>query len=397
MAVTDIVIRGEFEFRTYPFWEIRNESSKPLALRQRSGGRAPVVCVKNPQRSDYRVKVWLDGEPTLPAILVDLNGKHFTLTGRGGGFYAGSVNGLDLSRALNGPPVDDEFEDENYEPGEYLDACIETVFTAPDSVYGRSHGDVSSFPSWMRARDITITPVVTTGGWHSIILDAPGMDPYRDETTIPAVRVNGVWCLAQPCVDEHDANGYMSWGGRWQLLCPPDDLSVVRGYGQEGELIELVDEPVPPRSVYALRSLHMLVGIPRREYFDWRRNIKQLNQSVVGMASLQGQIDVYQRESQYSSDCVSSHERSIRYWEMRHASGRDSSSDLAKIAEKLEALREKKKGFESRVAAANGRVKGLRTRLVENDAQYDTALAVCMAYEEAYADAIAQLFPDIGA
>jgi len=376
-----LTLTGVFEAENYPFWAMRRVISSMLPLAERGGRRASVVAVKNQPTHDYRLKIWLESGAHVGPLNVELNGQEFELEDRGRGFFQGAVNARDLTRALDGPPPCEEFEDENFEPDIYLDACVETTFQ-PQPNGWMWRGDVSGFPSWMRARSIEVTPPTTTGGWHYIKLDALGVDPYGDATTIPAMRVNGIWCLAHPLVDEWDSQNRGSWGGRWSLTCAPDDLALIRQYDHT---TALEDEPVPPRSVWALWSLHQMVGLPRAEYDEWKRDVKNWTRAVSGLSMLQGQVDEVSRRKRESESAIAAHNRIAKVLKAR-----SDERSWAKAREEEQKAREHD-GLKRR---AKDRLVGMRVKLNELYKLHDEALMGCTTREAKYESAIAQMFPD---
>jgi len=381
----DLVLTCEFEAQKYPFWTARRVITTSLPLAARGGHRSSVVAVRNLREHDYRLKIWLAGGVHQGDLFVELNGYEFGLEDKGRGFFTSDVPAEDLRNVLFDVPADDENEDVYFEPGPYLDACVETVFSSQDQ--SRMWvGDVSGFPAWMRARSIEMTPPDTGGGWHQIKLDAPGINPYRDDTTIPAIRVNGVWCLAMPLVDEWDEQNRGSWGGRWMLTCAPDDLEVIRQGLQELDTID--DEPIPPRSVWAAWSVGEMVGLSRAEHDSWKRDIKDLRRAIYGMSSLKGQMDFVSSKNREAKSAMVVHERNANMF-----ASRSDAKSQARSEEERQKFNARNKVRERESA----RLSEMRVRYAELNALHDAALEGCLAREMKYATAIAQLFPDVRA
>jgi len=385
-------ITADFRRHKYPFWGADSPASKDVAFADRDS-RAPLVAVHNPTRSDFRLKIWLDQPMDRPADF-RVNGELFeSLKHRGGGFYTGPVNGLSLYRAIKGPPPDTgPDEDELGLPGEYLDACVETIFDEDRrNPWGSWQGDVSGFPGWMHAKSIAITPPITGGNWHAITLKTDVMDDAVEKMQV--VRINGVWCIGTPVIDEFDANGQGRFAGTFMYLCDPDDMEEIRSYGDGLTAPKLDNEPIPPRVRYAIFRIRRLVNLPYFDDADWQADLKQLWNGLVGMCAGQGQLDVHLGRMHRYARRAQHYERLVeRAWNKAGV-------DLPMRVWANNQGGDYRKWFDSAEQMNNAKKEAITTaeRYMESVArakrQYEDALARCEEREAQYTDVIPHLYP----
>lgn len=389
MPLTDphFTLTATFRRASFPFWE--GVSADAPFLAERGRGRKSIVAVYNRGTGDIRLKLWITDTLLSLAIgedlRVSLNGEIVELADQENGFFQGRIPAAEMRRILDGPPLDLSAADENYEPGPYRDACVETVFAPGSRVYHAWQADVSEFPRWLRAKSISITPTHPGGGpWGATLRTDI---PEHRAADVQMLRVNGVWGQATPVIDHYDASGQGEFRGTFQVSFDPDMIEEIRQYGH-GELAAppLDDAPIPPRSQAALARLREIAHIPPVDYLTWRRDIRALRTSLIGLVYGAGQADVHNRILRTYAGQLRYAERGIA----RAEAAANPPTDPADIAE----AREKATYWRAKLSGQQQRVADLETKLDKSREAYDAALARCETREAAYADAIPAMYPD---
>lgn len=381
-----VTVECRFELARYPFWVARGpvKSSRPLA--DRGPDKAPVVAVRNPQKPDYRIKIWWQN-PAAETAVLQLNGQTVHLQDRGAGLQQGHVDGTVLQRILDFDPDAPDLVD--LPPDSlYLDGCIETRFDPGHTDrHGRWLGDTRDFPEWMGADCIAVQPPQTGGQWHDIALRAAGL---RGGRRLPLLRVNGVWCWVYPIGNRPD----------WHtLLCDPQDLDLVRGYGAEGGAAEMENAPVPPRTRQQIRLLHLAVHLSRTEYFAWTADVQRLQECVMGMAGAQGQVDVNQGIARNCIAQATHAEKLIQArYRRRPAARRAQQYEQWYVGSddpRVEAWRTTMHARREDARAVNARIERMQNHIATARRVYADALTRCEDREHQYADPIAEMYADV--
>lgn len=380
-------ITAVFERHSYPFWGSPSPMSQDVTFAVRPRGQS-LVAVYNPSRGDYRIKVWLENAGDGVKWL-DINGEEVSgFEHIRDNFFQARVSRGALSRVLEGPPVDRE---EELPPvGEYRDVCVETVFTEDRRrAWGSWQGDVSGFPGWLHAQSIAITPPVSGGNWHAITLKTGLPSAHVDKALV--LRINGVWCIGTPVIDQFDANGQGRFAGTFMYLCDPDEMEEIRSYGDGMTAPPMANEPAPPRVRNAIWELRRLVNLPYATDAAWQADCKQLWNGLVGMCSNQGQLDVC--ESQMHR--YARRERHYRgLVERRWAKVPDNPTRPSFVewvrAEggKTQEWHESAKLMADTMLSYQQRVYSLQTAVEKASLMYQEALARCEEREAEYADVI---------
>ena len=293
------------------------------------------------------------------------------------------------------PVAAKQVADEAVEEIEFIDACVETVFTPDErSVHLDWNGDVSDFPSYMDAHSITITPPRTGGGHHYVSLHAPGIKYER----VPFVRLNNVWGW---CVPLHGKPGHHT------INFDPEDMHEIRAFGEDMDLtdLELPNEPIPPRhqeGVYKL-SIHLrrqgLGGIPIVKYRAWVADCKIIGRALIGMTSAQGQADFHNSKAENARSEADRFNQLIRSrYTRRPLAYRD--YNLVQWTEEVGDHDPKISGwlynYEQNMKAAEAAEDNADRYSEKVDAlrnKYDAALSRCKEREEEYAEHIRVLYP----
>ena len=385
-----IRIRTKIDLKKYPFYEgVGVPVVEGATLAKRSGGKPSIVFVSNPQYSDYRPKLWFV-ETDLSGMF-DINGEYYTLAHLGNGFYTGKVDGAKLHNTIKWKPSEDEdSDDESYNPGPYLDGCIETQFApirADRPWDGMWRGSVENFPDWMQAESIEASPPNTGGQGPYIILNAPGLKKYNIHT----LRVNGQWLG-------------VSGKGPYYLHGTPDEVDAARDYGQDLDIehLELENEPIRPRTHYWVRQLSRSLprGLPENVYWEWTGAVRKLWGVQFGISTQIGQA------------------RHARYWEQHHLKRKAqlerciSTRFNKRTAAFADYSREqwvnevqdkyvKKWAYEigqlnQGIEKCRQRAEPMEAKAEQLEEQYADLLETITGYEERYEDAIRYLFPDRG-
>ena len=350
-----------------------------------------------------RLKAWgtnLDGVP------YNINGEIVYFDEQSGELFTAYLTSAQVRTIISNQPGSDDEPDppssRNFapDPDGFLDVCIETTFDEDSRAsYYRWTGNVANFPEWMGdVNSISVTPPQTGGGWHDVRLDAPDADLVNKG--VVSLRLNGVWMYVMPIADVTDENNHIRFGGRYSLICDPEDLEEVRSYGQGlASVVELDDEPMAPRSRAMVRKVHHAVagGISDSVYWEWLAAIKKLVDSVCGMAATQGQVDYYSSSAQRNlnrsnhylrlvtkyynkrADAYKDYtvkawvdeagDRNVKSWWNSHRSLNSASEDSQRNADRL-------------------------SQIVSDRRQiHDEALAKCEEFEALYSDGIKYLLP----